>query len=552
MDLHKHPGGHEAALEMSRAEEAIGSNLLVVDDEREILNSIRRQLRRRYGVYTATGAEEALDILNSVPIQVVVSDQRMPGMTGTELLSRIRLDYPDTVGMLLTGYSDIQAAIEAINEAHILYFMTKPWDPDRLTERIEDAFSHCRWIAENRRIAQRLTDANALLEEQVHQRTAELMLTSDRMDEVETRWMRDVERLKSEMVSRRAAEGALRDQERQYRDLLDLAQEGIWAIDAEGKTTFVNPKMAEILGTTPEAMAGKPLFDFMAENWRARCADYMARRRHGIHEDHDFQFLHRSGRPITVRLATNPITDASGAFAGALAVVTDVTEQRATEAALREAVAEREETIRKIHHQVRNTFTMARSLLAMQADISTPAARRALQRFGDRFDAIALAHQVTGSGEGEGQVDLDDYLRRLVGRLAEVAGEARAALHLTADPVVVGLKRAVPVGLIVSELLINALEHGVGNPTTGCSGKVRIRLARPQATVCEISVTDDGRGMPEDARRGVETGLGLRLVRMLARRLNGSLTPVDAPGTGFRLRFPLSVVPDSGLAIAGR
>ncbi|MGE5471272.1 MAG: EAL domain-containing protein [Bacteroidota bacterium] len=115
--------------------------LLLVDDEPNILNSLSRLLRREgYAILTATSPLEAFDLLAKHPTQVVVSDQRMPDMSGTEFLSRVRQLYPDTVRLVLTGYTDLESVTGAINRGAIYKFLTKPWDDDQLREQIREAF----------------------------------------------------------------------------------------------------------------------------------------------------------------------------------------------------------------------------------------------------------------------------------------------------------------------------------------------------------------------------------------------------------------------------
>jgi DNA-binding NtrC family response regulator len=106
--------------------------ILVVDDEEEILYSLRGLLRQEFELYMAGSGAEALEILRRNVIHVVMTDQRMPEMTGVELLQRARGESPEAVRMVFTGYADIKAVIDAINEGQIFRYLTKPWDPDEL------------------------------------------------------------------------------------------------------------------------------------------------------------------------------------------------------------------------------------------------------------------------------------------------------------------------------------------------------------------------------------------------------------------------------------
>lgn len=116
--------------------------LLLVDDEENVLRSLVRLFRRDgYRVLAANSVREAFDLLASNPVQVIVSDQRMPDMSGTEFLGRVRDLYPDTVRMVLSGYTDLKSITEAINRGAIYRFLTKPWDDDELRGHIQAAFA---------------------------------------------------------------------------------------------------------------------------------------------------------------------------------------------------------------------------------------------------------------------------------------------------------------------------------------------------------------------------------------------------------------------------
>jgi EAL domain-containing protein (putative c-di-GMP-specific phosphodiesterase class I)/FixJ family two-component response regulator len=115
--------------------------LLLVDDESNVLSALTRALRRDgYRILTATCAEDALNLLAREEVGVIVSDQRMPGMSGTELLSRVKDMHPHTVRMVLSGYTDLAVVTEAINQGAIYKFLTKPWNDEALRMQIQDAF----------------------------------------------------------------------------------------------------------------------------------------------------------------------------------------------------------------------------------------------------------------------------------------------------------------------------------------------------------------------------------------------------------------------------
>ncbi|WP_437738276.1 ATP-binding protein [Sorangium sp. So ce1335] len=140
---------------MTRADGARGT-LLIVDDERETLKALRRELRRDYEVLVAESAEEGYAVLRERPVDVVLSDQRMPGMTGTEFYARVKAEFPETVRLLMTAYADTNAAIQAINEGGVHRFIPKPWDPQGLAGILKDAFSQRERLGERKRLLSRL------------------------------------------------------------------------------------------------------------------------------------------------------------------------------------------------------------------------------------------------------------------------------------------------------------------------------------------------------------------------------------------------------------
>jgi len=138
-----------------------------------------------------------------------------------------------------------------------------------------------------------------------------------------------------DVTDRRRAEAALRETDKQYRRILETAQEGIWAIDPHGKTIFANPAMSTMLGVTPAELAGASMYDFMDEEGRALAERNLARRRAGIADQYDFRYRRKDGTDLLARLVANPLIGPDGQFAGALALVADVTDQRHAEASLR-------------------------------------------------------------------------------------------------------------------------------------------------------------------------------------------------------------------------
>ena len=148
-------------------------NVLYVDDELHNLNSFRAALRRYYNVFTAMSGEEGIDILSKNDIHVVVTDQRMPNMTGVQFLQHIPGDQ-DNIRIILTGFSDVESIIEAINTGKVYRYITKPWDKDELKITIDNAIETVMLRRNNKKLIHELQENNSHLEEKVKQRTIEI------------------------------------------------------------------------------------------------------------------------------------------------------------------------------------------------------------------------------------------------------------------------------------------------------------------------------------------------------------------------------------------
>ena len=183
-------------------------------------------------------------------------------------------------------------------------------------------------------VARRLTaplDALAL--------TVERFANGDAAAPLPRTTVREVKRLSDAFVEMRdrvtARTAELRAGEQRYRAIVETAQEGVWVVDGDSRTTFVNSRMAVMLGYSVEEMTGASLFAFMDEEGQRIAAVNVERHRQGIMEQHDFKFKRKDGTDLWAMLASNPLYDAEGRYAGALAMVADITDRRRVEEEVR-------------------------------------------------------------------------------------------------------------------------------------------------------------------------------------------------------------------------
>ena len=197
--------------------------LLLVDDEDNILSALKRLLRRDgYHILCARSAAEGLQRLAEEDVDVIVSDQRMPGMTGVEFLHRARDLYPDTFRLVLSGFTELQSIIDAVNQGAIYKFLTKPWDDELLRGHVADAFRQKGLADENRRLARQIDSASA-----------DLAALNDRLARTLAQQTAQAELLA-------ASAGNLRE----VFDLLPIAAIGL---DGDGSLNFANREAERLL-----------------------------------------------------------------------------------------------------------------------------------------------------------------------------------------------------------------------------------------------------------------------------------------------------------------
>ncbi|TZF82585.1 response regulator [Pedobacter sp. BS3] len=114
--------------------------VLYVDDEENNLVSFKATFRIKYNVLTAINADEAMKVMETKPVDIIITDQRMPGMTGVEFLEKVLEKFPNPMRILLTGYADMNAVVDAVNKGKIFHYLAKPWNEEELDMTIKRAY----------------------------------------------------------------------------------------------------------------------------------------------------------------------------------------------------------------------------------------------------------------------------------------------------------------------------------------------------------------------------------------------------------------------------
>ncbi|MDX1904360.1 MAG: response regulator [Thermonemataceae bacterium] len=138
-------------------------NILYVDDEESNLRIFKMAFKRDYNVFTAISGQEAIEVLAKEQVQLIITDQKMPEMSGTEFLEKTLPEFRDVIRIILTGFSDIEAVVRAVNKANIYKYVTKPWDREAFKEIIDEALALYQYRADkDLKIADLETENQAL------------------------------------------------------------------------------------------------------------------------------------------------------------------------------------------------------------------------------------------------------------------------------------------------------------------------------------------------------------------------------------------------------
>jgi PAS domain S-box-containing protein len=269
--------------------------------------------------------------------------------------------------------------------------------------------------------------------------------------------------------------------EQHFQLLVEIAQEGIWTIDTENRTTYVNRHMAVILGWTVEEMMGRHIFDFMDEEGRGIATRNLERRRKGISETHDFKFTRKDGQTVWALLSSSPIMDKTGTYIGALATVADVTQRRAAEEQVRQLNKDLEQRIAERTAQLeRSNQELESFAYSVAHELRNPL--RGISTFSE-----ALTEDYAAKLDEGGL----DYLRRI-----------RASTQRMASLIdgILALSRVTRVALAQQECDLSAMAH---------STLEHLRQLEPERTVrftCQDGLVD--RGDPQMLQQVLENLLG--------------------------------------------
>jgi PAS domain S-box-containing protein len=282
---------------------------------------------------------------------------------------------------------------------------------------------------------------------------------------------------------------------------------------------------------------GRHLREVAGEQQYQGIRDYVDTALAGTPITFDYSRTYPDGRPRFVEIAYIPHVGPEGRVIGFFTLVQDLTERKVAEEQIKASLEEKVVLLKEIHHRVKNNLQGISSLLSLQAEqIGDPQIHAVLQDSQNRVRSMALIHEKLYQAKDQVRVNVAEYIQNLTSYLfrSYAAQTSGIQLKVKADNVYLGIDTAMPCGLIINELLSNALKHGFPN---GRGGQVYVELRYAQDGFCTLLVGDNGIGMPAELDQQRPSSLGLQLVHTLVNQLDGSMEVRRAGGVEFCIRF---------------
>jgi PAS domain S-box-containing protein len=335
-------------------------------------------------------------------------------------------------------------------------------------------------------------------------------------------------------------EHALAKSEERFRSVVEAAPTAMVMIGSQGQIEMVNAQTERLFGYARDELLGRPVEMLMPERFRQhhpglRGLFFLDAKSRPMGAGRDLYALRRDGSEFPVEIALNPLETEDGTMV--LSAIFDISDRKSKELRIEAALKEKEILLGEVHHRVKNNLQIIHSLLYLQASKSKDDSLSVLLRESqNRIKSMALIHQTLYESKDFARVDFGLFLDTLVPTLVAsyAADPAKIALSIDAGDVSVPISAAIPCGLIVNELISNALKHAFPD---GRTGRISVELKSEPDRVIVMSVSDDGVGLPADFDGARSRTLGVQLVWLLADQLGAEIDFTPSGPTQFRLRF---------------
>jgi PAS domain S-box-containing protein len=330
--------------------------------------------------------------------------------------------------------------------------------------------------------------------------------------------------------------------EARFRALLESAPDGIVVVDARARIVIVNSQTERLFGYTRDELIDQPIELLVPQRYRGkhegdREAYVSDPKLRPMGAGRALTGRTKDGAEFPVEISLSPLVTDQGRMV--MSIIRDITERRRAEEIIQASLREKEALLKEIHHRVKNNLQVTSSLLRLQAAaIDDAGAREMFEETENRIRSMALVHEKLYQSTNLSRIDLADYIKSL-GELLFRSSAIRpenVGLEVTGEQIFLEIDEAVPCGLIVNELLSNALKHAFPEDRRG---RIEVHLNEVPDGIIAVSVRDDGVGLPPQFDFNRTETLGLQLVQGLVQQLEGTIDVTrHEGGAEFNVTFP--------------
>ncbi|MBM9501686.1 PAS domain S-box protein [Leptospira sp. 201903071] len=317
--------------------------------------------------------------------------------------------------------------------------------------------------------------------------------------------------------------------EKKYRNLIELAADGIVLIGPEGIIEEANPMSSELTGYSKERMLGMTAFD-MIDSDNLLKLPLNLDLEEGTTLIRERVIRRADGTKIPVEI--NAVRLENGRL---LAVIRDIRERKLIQERMENSLKEKELMLQEIHHRVKNNLQIVSSLLSLHSEFNEDSyLQKVLRECELRVKSMALVHEELYRSDDLAKVDLKSYYFSLSSNLLSIYGQSeKIRIHDLEDSFFMSIDRAIPIGLILNELLTNSLKYAFEDQK---NGEIFLELKKTNEQV-ELGYRDTGIGFDMDQAQNLQNGLGLKLIDMLSQQLHAKLSFKTEKGFFLRMLF---------------
>ena len=355
---------------------------------------------------------------------------------------------------------------------------------------------------------------------------------------------RDIEnlnvKLQHEAAERKLVQKKTVEKEDQYRFIAENSLDLITRINKDFSFAYASPAAADIFGYSPEELLSLNLLDLVVSGYtsflKEQLAEAVSTRR-----PHSVAFLTRTkgNETIWVESTYNPVFDPkTGDFREFVSVTRNVQELKKREMGIVEGTKQKENLLREIHHRVKNNFAILVSLINMQKSQSqSEDVKQSLTNLQLRIRTMALVHEMLYRSEDFEKISFPDYVRSVASVVSSTYGRMNVHLDFQMEPVIINIETAIPLGLMLNELLSNAYRHAF---TDNSQGAISVKFNKHEApNYYALTIADSGCGLPDGfSMEGTKT-MGLQIVDILIKQIEARLLITQENGTSFTIIFPI-------------